>query len=123
MIRKTTVVFVTKVTSAICLVKIVLKRKKRNRRQSQGCPANSTKEDGFCYCDEGYKYEDGVCVEDDSSEGLSAMELLERYGLYAVFGVGAVVAVSMCESNQAKPLIVKRRSKGDTQEFNQHLCL
>lgn len=74
----------------------VEKEETESESQSQGCPANSTKrEDGFCYCDEGYKYEDGVCVEDDSAEGLSAMELLERYGLYAVLGVGAVVAVSM----------------------------
>lgn len=74
----------------------VVKEETESENEPQGCPANSTKrEDGFCYCDEGYKYEDGVCVEDDSTNGLSPMELLERYGLYAVLGLGAVVATSM----------------------------
>jgi len=70
--------------------------------EPQGCPTNSTKrEDGFCYCDDGYKYKDGACVVDDSKNsdsGLTGMELLDKYGLYAVLGIGAVVAVSMLRS-------------------------
>ena len=70
--------------------------------EPQGCPTNSKKrEDGFCYCDDGYKYKDGACVVDDSNNsdsGLTGMELLDKYGLYAVLGIGAVVAVSMLRS-------------------------
>ena len=74
----------------------VEKEETESENEPQGCPTNSTKrEDGFCYCDDGYKYEDGVCVVDDSDGGLTGMELLDKYGLYAVLGIGAVVAVSM----------------------------
>ena len=66
----------------------------------KGCPANSSKgDDGFCRCNEGYKYDSGVCVEDDGDDTLSATELLEKYGIYALLAVGSIFAVSMLKSN------------------------
>jgi len=65
--------------------------------EDKGCPTYSTLgSDGYCHCDDGYIFSNGVCVLDerDEDEATDYMEIVEKYGMYAVLGLGTLLVVS-----------------------------
>lgn len=65
--------------------------------EEAGCPSNSSLDsDGFCHCDDGYTFSNGVCVLDEreNNEPTDYMEIVEKYGMYAVLGLGTLLVVS-----------------------------